>query len=74
METNKNNDLNFDDELTYKLLVKQGLIALIKSKNEGFDDTIYDTMLKNFALLKDEQGEFHIVTPILDTSKDGLIN
>ena len=50
METNKNTDINIKEELGYKQLVREGLIALIKSKYEGFDDTFYEAMLKNFGL------------------------
>lgn len=63
METNRNNDANIDEDLTYKQLVKQGLIALIKSKHKGFDDSVYESMLQNFSLLKDDDGIYHIVTP-----------
>lgn len=70
METNINSVLNFNEELGYKQLVREGLIALLKSKYEGFDGTFYDAMLKNFALLKDEKGVFHIITSTLDTTND----
>lgn len=63
MEINRNNVVNIDEDLSYKQLIKQSLIALIKSKHEGFDDSVYESMLKNFSLLKDDDGIFHIVTP-----------
>lgn len=64
-----NQNLKKQEASNYRKLIKLQLISLIKTKYEGFDDVLYESMLKDFSLLKDENGVFHIIIPTIGKLK-----
>ena len=57
------------EESIYSSQIKQQLIYLIKTKYEGLEDILYESMLKDFSLLKDDNGVFHIIIPTIGKLK-----
>ncbi|MDB0601778.1 hypothetical protein PL373_11580 [Tenacibaculum maritimum] len=64
-----NNNFKEQEESNYNALIKQQLISLIKTKYEELEDILYESMLKDFSLLKDENGVFHIIIPTIGKLK-----
>lgn len=68
MKINSNN-FKEQEESIYSSQIKQQLISLIMTKYEGLEDILYESMLKDFSLLKDEDGVFHIIIPTIGKLK-----
>lgn len=68
MKINSNN-FKEQEESIYSSQIKQQLISLIKTKYEGFDDVLYESILRDFSLLKDSNGVFHIIIPTIGKLK-----
>ncbi|OCK42243.1 hypothetical protein BA195_11505 [Tenacibaculum soleae] len=68
MKINSNN-FKEQEESIYSSQIKQQLISLIKTKYEGLEDVLYESILKDFSLLKDENGVFHIIIPTIGKLK-----
>lgn len=68
MKINSNN-FKEEKESNYNTIIKQQLISLIKTKYEGFDDVLYESILRDFSLLKDNNGVFHIIIPTIGKLK-----
>lgn len=68
MKINSNN-FKEEEESNYNELIKQQLISLIKTKYEGLEDVLYKSMLKDFSLLKDDNGVFHVIIPTIGKLK-----
>ena len=68
MKINSNN-FKEQEESNYNTLIKQQLIYLIKTKYEGLEDVLYESILKDFSLLKDDNGVFHVIIPTIGKLK-----
>ncbi|WP_275315267.1 hypothetical protein [Tenacibaculum bernardetii] len=64
-----NQNLKEQEESNYSTLIKQQLILLIKTKYEGLEDVLYESILKDFSLLKDDNGVFHVIIPTIGKLK-----
>jgi len=72
MEINSTTDLNGNHESAFKSIVQERLTTLIKSKFEKIDGAKYDCKLKDYQLLKSDNGLFSILIPTVKTNINGL--